>query len=162
MLLWNVMNHSDMKKQRGLWTVTPLFSSVQFSHSVMSDSLRPQRLEHTRLLYPSPTPRVYSYSWPLSRWCHPTVSSSVVPFSSCLQSFPASGSLQTSQFFTSGGQSIGVSASVSVLPMNNPDWLYNSQQYILAEKGKLWSKRQSHSLLFSCSVMFDSVTPWNV
>ena len=88
--------------------------------------------------------------------------SSVVPFSSCLQSFPASGSLQTSQFFTSGGQSIGVSASVSVLPMNNQDWLYNSQQYILAEIGKLWSKRQSHSLLFSCSVMFDSVTPWNV
>ena len=88
--------------------------------------------------------------------------SSVVPFSSCLQSFPASGSLQTSQFFTSGGQSIGVSSSVSVLPMNNQDWLYNSQQYSLAEIGKLWSKRQSHSLLFSCSVMFDSVTPWNV
>ena len=93
-------------------------SSVQFSHSVMSDSLRPHGLQYTRLPCPSPTPRAYSNSCPLSRQCHPTISSSVIPFSSCLQSFPASESFQMSQFFSSGGQSIGVSASASVLPMN--------------------------------------------
>ena len=98
------------------------FSSVQFSCSVVSDSLRPRELQHTRPPCPSPTPRVYLNSWPLSQWCHPTISSSVVPFSSCLQSFPASGSFQMSQFFTSGGQSIGVSASTLVLPMNIQDW----------------------------------------
>ena len=96
--------------------------SVQFSHSVLSDSLRPHGLQHARPLCPSPTPRVYSNSCPLSRWCHPTISSSVVPFSTRFQSFPASGSFQMSQFFTSGGQSIGVSASTSVLPMNIQDW----------------------------------------
>ena len=84
----------------------------------MSDSLQ----IHTRLSCPSPTPGVYSNSCPLSRWCHPTISSSVVPFSSCLQSFPASGSFQMSQLFASGGQSIGVSASTSVFPMNIQDW----------------------------------------
>ena len=92
--------------------------SVQFSHSVMSDSFRPHGLQHTRPPCPSPTPRVYSNSCPLSRGCYPTISSSVVPFSSCLQSFPASESFQMSQFFASGGQSFGVSASTSVLPMN--------------------------------------------
>ena len=97
-------------------------SSVQFSCSVVSDSLRPHGLQHFRLPCPSPTPRVYSNSYPLSRWCHPTILSSVVPFSSCLQSVPVSGSFQMSQFFASGGQSIGVSASVSVLPMNIQDW----------------------------------------
>ena len=96
--------------------------SVLFSHSVMSDSLQPHGLQHVRPPCPSPTPRVYSNSYPLSRWCHPAVSASVVPFSSCLQSFPASGSFQMSQLFTSGGQSIGVSASTSVLPMNIQDW----------------------------------------
>ena len=90
---------------------------VQFSCSVMSDSLRPHGLQHARLPCPSPTPRAYSNSCPLSPWCHPTISSSVIPFSSRLQSFPASGSFQMSQFFTSGGQSTGVSASASVLPM---------------------------------------------
>ena len=95
---------------------------VQFSHSVMSNSLQPHELEHTRLSCPSPTSGACSNSCPLSRWCHPTISSSVIPFSSCLQSFPASGSFPMSQFFTSGGQSIGVSASVSVLPMNIHDW----------------------------------------
>ena len=94
---------------------------LQFSHSVLSDSLWPHGLQHTRPPCPSPTPRIYSNSCPLSRWCHPTISSSVVPFSSCLQSFPASGSFQMSQLFTSGGQRIGVSAS-SVLPMNTQDW----------------------------------------
>ena len=94
----------------------------QFSRSVMSDSLWPHGLQHTRLPCPAPTPRDYSNSCPLSWWCHSTISSSVVPLSSCLQSFPASGSIQMSQFFTSGGQSIGVPASASILPMNTQDW----------------------------------------
>ena len=99
-----------------------LKSSVQFSRSVMSDSLRPHGLQHARLLCPSPTPRAYSNSCPARRWCHPIISSFVVPFSSCLQSFPASGSFPMSRFFASGGQSVGVSASASVLPMNIQDW----------------------------------------
>ena len=94
----------------------------KFSLSVVSDSLWPQRLQHTRPPCPSPTPRVYSNSSPWSHWCHTTISSSVVPFSSHLQSFPEIRSLQKSHFFTSGGQSIGVSASASVLPMNTQDW----------------------------------------
>ena len=98
------------------------FSSVQFGLSVMSDSLQPHGLQHARPPCPSPTPKVYSNSRPWSQWCHPTISSSVVPFSSRLQAFPASGSFQMSQLFTSGGQSIGVSASTSVLPMNIQDW----------------------------------------
>ena len=98
------------------------FRSVQFSCSVVSHSSWPHGLQHTRSSCPSPTPGVYSNSCPLSWWCHPTIPSSVVPFSSCLQSFPASGSFQMSQFFASGGQSIGVSASASVLPMNIQDW----------------------------------------
>ena len=96
--------------------------SVQFSHSVMSNSLWPHGLQHTRLLCPSPTPGACSNSCPSCRWCHQTISTPVVPFSSRLQHFPASGSFQMSQFFTSGGQSIGVSASTSVLPMNIQDW----------------------------------------
>ena len=94
--------------------------SVQFSSSVMSNSLQLHGLQHTRLPCPSPTPRAYSNSYPLSQWGQPTISSSVIPFSSCLQSFPASGSFPMSQFFSSGGQSIG--ASASVLPMNIQDW----------------------------------------
>ena len=95
--------------------------SVQFSCSVMSDSLQPYGLQHSRLPCPS-TPGVYSNSCPSSWWCHPTISSSVVPFFSHLQYFPASGSFQMNQFFASDGQSIGVSASASVLPMNIQDW----------------------------------------
>ena len=94
----------------------------QFSCSVISNSLWPHGLQHARLPCPSLTPGACSDSCPLSRWCHPTISSSVIPFSSCLQSFPISGSLTMSQFLASGGQSIGVSASVSVLPMNIQDW----------------------------------------
>ena len=97
-------------------------SSVQFSHSVMSDSLLPHESQHTRPPCPSPTPGVYSNPCPLIQWCHPAISSSVVPFSSCPQTFLASGSFQMSQLFTSGGQSIGVSASTSVLPVNTQDW----------------------------------------
>ena len=96
--------------------------SVQFSRSVASDFLRPHEPQHARSPCPSPTPRVYPKSCPLSRWCHLTISSSVVPFSSCLQSFPTSGSFQMSQLFASGGQSIGVSASTSVFPTNTQDW----------------------------------------
>ena len=96
-------------------------SSVQFSHSVVSDSLWPQEPQHARPPCPSPTPRVCSNSCPLCQWCHPTISSSVIPFSFCAQSFPASVFFM-SQLFAWGGQSIGVSASASVLPMNTQDW----------------------------------------
>ena len=95
--------------------------AVQFSHSVMSNSLWTHELQHTRPSYPSPTPGVYTDPCPLSRWCHPTISSSVVPFSSCPQYFPAWGLFQW-VLFAQGGQSIGVSASASVLPMNTQDW----------------------------------------
>ena len=95
---------------------------VQFSRSVVSDSLRPHESQHARPPCPSPTPRVYSNSCPSSRWCHPAISSSVVPFSSCPQSLPASGSFPVSQLFAWGGQSTGVSASASILPMNTQDW----------------------------------------
>ena len=98
------------------------FSSVQFTHSVVSNSLQPHGLQHARLPCPSSTPGACSNSGPLSQWCHPTISSSVVPFSSCPHSFPASGSFQMSQFFPSDGQSIRVSASASVLPMSIQDW----------------------------------------
>ena len=100
----------------------PWFSSVQFSRSVVSDSLRPHESQNARPPCPSQTPGVYSNSCPSSWWCHPAISSSVVPFSSCPQSLPASGSFPMSQLFAWGGQSIGVSASASVLPMNTQDW----------------------------------------
>ena len=100
----------------------PMHQSVQFSCSVMSDSLRPHESQHARPPCPSPTPRGYSNSCPSSQWWHPAISSSVVPFSSCPQPLPASGSFPKSQLFTWGGQSVGVSASVSVLPVNTQDW----------------------------------------
>ena len=93
-----------------------------FSHSVVSDSLLPNGLQHTRLPCPSPSPGAYSNSWPLSWWCHPTISSSVIPFSSCLQSFPASGSFPISWLYASHGQSIGASTSALVLLMNFQGW----------------------------------------
>ena len=96
--------------------------SVQFSHSAMSDFLWPHGLQHARIPCPSPSPRDCSNSCPLSQWCHPTISSSVIPFSSHLQSFPASGTFPRSQFFAAGDQSIGASPSASVFPMNLPDW----------------------------------------
>ena len=98
------------------------FSSVQFSRSVVSNSLRPHESQHARPPCPSQTPRVYSNLCSSSQWCHPAISSSVIPFSSCPQSLPASGSFPMSQSFSSGGQSIRVSASTSVLPMNTQDW----------------------------------------
>ena len=111
------VNMCDMAKG---FLLCIIFSSVQFSHSVVSNSLWPQGLQHARLLCPSLAPRDYSNLCPRSQWCHPTISSSVVLF--CLQSFPASGSFPMSQLFASGGQSIGVSAPASVLPMNIQDW----------------------------------------
>ena len=108
---------SNWLKHLGYW-----FSSVQFSHSLVSDSLWLHELQHARPPCPSPTPRVHPNPCPLSQWCHSTISSSVVPFSSCPQSFPASGSFQMSQPFMSGGQCVGVSVSSWVLPMNTQDW----------------------------------------
>ena len=99
-----------------------IFSSIQFSRSVVSDSLWPHESQHARSPCPSPTPGVYSNSCSSSQWCHPTISSSVIPFSSCPQTLPASGSFPMSQLFTWGGQSIGVSALASVPPMNTQDW----------------------------------------
>ena len=135
------------------------FSSVQFSRSVVSDSLPPQGPQHTRPLCPSPAPGIYSNSCLLSWWCHPTISSSVVPLSSHLQSFPASGSFQMSQLFTSGGQSMAVSTSTSVLPMKHSglisfrmDWLD-----LLGVQGTLKSLLQHHSSKASvllCSAFF--------
>ena len=130
-----------------IWTRFPYDTSVsQFSHSVLSDSLRPHGLHHTRPPRPSPTLGAYSNSCPLSQWCHPTISSSVVPFSSRLQSFPASGSFQMSQFYSSGGQSIGVLAAASVL-----QWIFRTHFFrmdwldLLADQGTLKSLLQHHS-----------------
>ena len=102
--------------------ILKFFSSVQFSRSVVSNSLQPHEPQYASPSCPSLTPGVYSNSYPSSRWCHPAISSSVVPFSSCPQFLPASESFPMSQLFTSGGQSIGVSASTSVLPVNTQDW----------------------------------------
>ena len=108
----------------------------QFSCSIVSDSLWPHGLQHARLPCPSPTPRAYSNSCPLNQCCHPAISSSVVPFSSCLQSFLASGSFPVSQSFASGGQSIGVSASASDLPMNIEDWFPSGLTGLLSLQSK--------------------------
>ena len=105
-----------------LWVICYNFSSVQFSRSVVSDSLRPHESQHARPPCPSPTPRVHWDSCPLSQWCHPAISSSVIPFSSCPQSFPASQSFPMSQLFTWGGQSTGVSALASFLPKKSQGW----------------------------------------
>ena len=114
--------------------------SVQFIHSVVSDSFWLHGQQHARLPCPSPTPGVYSNSCPLSQWCYPAISSSVIPFSSCLQSFPASGSFPMSQFFTSGGQNIGVSASASVLPMNIQDGFHLGLTDLISLQSKALSR----------------------
>ena len=123
-----------------------LLSSVQLSHSVVSNSLRPHDLQHTRLPCPSPTPGAYSNSCPSSQWCHRTILSSVIPFSH-LQSFPALGSFPMSQFFESGGQSIGISASASVLPMNIWDW------YPLGWTGWIFLQSKGLSRVFSNTIV---------
>ena len=124
----------------------------------MSDSLWPHGLQHTRPPCPSPTPGVHPNSCPLSRWCHLTISSSVVPFFSCLQSFPASGSFQMSQLFASGGQNIEVSASTSVLPMNTQEWFpLGWTGWIALQSKRLKSLLQHHSSKVStllCSAFF--------
>ena len=113
--------------------------SVQFSHSVVADFLPLNGLQHSRLPCPSPTPRACSNSCPLSQWCRPTISFSVIPFSSCLQSFPASGSFSVSRFFTSGCQSFGATASASVFPMNIQSWFpFGLTGLILQSKGLSW------------------------
>ena len=116
---------------------------VQFSLSVVSDSLQSHGLQHTRLPCPSPTPRACSNSCPLHWWCHPTISSSIIPFSSCLQSFPASETFPKSQYFASGGQSIGVSASTLPLPMNTQDW------FLLGLTGLISLQSKGFSRVFS-------------
>ena len=138
-------------------------SSVQFSHSVVFDSLWPIGLWHTRLPCPSPTPGAYSNSCPSKQWCHPTMSSSVVVFSSCLQSFPASGSFPVSRFFTSGGQSIGASASASILPMNNQEWfpLEWTGWIFLPSKGlsRVFSSTSVQKHQFFSFLLFNSLQP---
>ena len=113
----------------------PIKHFFQFSHSVVSDSLWPHEVQHARPPCPSPTPRVHSNSRPISRWCHPAISSSVVAFSSCPQSFPASESFPVSQLFAWGGQSTGVSASASFLPKNTQDWHFFRKVFSLALSG---------------------------
>ena len=135
------------------------FSSVQFSRSVVSNSLRPHEPQHTRPPCPSPTPGVHPNPCPLSQWCPPTISSSVVLFSSCPQSFPASGSFQMSQLFASGGKTIGVSASTSVFPMNTQDWSPLGWTGWISHRvqGTLKSLLQHHSSkasVFWCSAFF--------
>ena len=146
----NIQKNED----QGILSIT----SWQSVYSVAFDSLHPRGLNHARPPCPSPTPGVYSNLFSLSHWCHPTIPSSLGPFSSCLQPFPASGSSPVSQFFTSGGQSIGVSASASVLPVNSGlisfrmDWLY-----LLAVQGTLKSLLQNHSSevsILRCSAFF--------
>ena len=118
-----------------------------FSCWVVSSSLRPHGLQHTRLPCPSPSLGVSSNSFPLSQWCHPTISSSVIPFSSCPQSLPASGSFPMSQFFTAGGQSIGVSASASALPMNIQGWFPLRFTGLISSLSKrLWKIESINSL----------------
>ena len=137
---WHLVNSQEMLLILIAW-FTLIW--VQFSHSVMSDSLRPHGLQHTKLPCLSPTPRACSNSCPSSWWCHPTISSSIIPFSSCLQSFPASGSFPISQFFESGSQSIGASASASVLLKNIQDW------FLLGLTGLISLQPKGLSRLFS-------------
>ena len=132
----------------------------------MSNSLRPHGLQHPRLPCPSPTPGARSNLCPLSRWCHPTISSAVIPFSSCPQSFPESGSFQMSQFFASGGQSIGVSASAPVLPINIQGWSplgwtgwISLQSKDSQESFPTPQFKSINSVQFSRSVMSDSLKP---
>ena len=119
------------------------FNSIQFSCSVVSNSLWPHGPQHARPPWPSPTPRVYPNSCPLSWWCHPAISPSVIPFSSCLQSFPASGSFLMSQLFTSGSQNNGASALTPVLPINIQGW------FPLGWTGLISLQPKGHSRVFS-------------
>ena len=133
------------------------YCGMLFSHSVLSDSLRPHGLQHARLPYLSPFPGACSNSHPLSRWCRPIISSSLVPLSSCLQSFPASGSFLLSQFFASGGWSIGVSSSTSVLPMNIQDWFPLGLTGLISLQSKGLSRVFSNTTFKSISSLTHSL-----
>ena len=148
-------------------SVSPRESSFQFSCSGVSNSLRPHELQHARLPCPSPTPQACSNSCPSSWWCHPTTSSSVVLFSSRLQSFPASGSFPRSLFFTSGGQRIGVSASASVLPMNIQDWFPLGWTGWISLQSKALSRVFSNTTVqkhqsFGTQLSWVSLTRWTL
>ena len=136
----------------------PQFSSVHSLTQKVSDFCDSQGLQHARLPCPSPTPGVYSNSCPLRRWCHPTILSSVIPF--CLQSFPASGSFPMSRFFTSGGQSIGVSASASVLPMNIQDWFPSGRTGWISLQSKGLSRVFSNNTLQKHQLLSARATNW--
>ena len=127
-----------------------IFSSVQFIHSVVSNSLQPRGVQHARLPCPSPTSQACLNSRPLSRWCHPTISSSVVPFSSCLLSLPVSGSFPMSQFFASGGRNIGASATASVLSMNIQDWFPLGWTGLISLQSKGLSSVFSNTTIQKC------------
>ena len=131
------------------------------SRSVVSDSLQPRGLQYARPPCPSPTPGVYPNSCPLSQWCHPTSSSSVIPFSSCLQSLTASGSFQMSQFFASGSQSIGVSASTSVLLMNTQVWFPLGLIDLISLKSKGLSRVFSRTAVWKHQLFSDQPTLWS-
>ena len=135
--------------------------SVQFSHSVMSDSLRPHGLQHIRHTCPSQTPKTCSNSCPSSQWYHPTISSSLVPFSLCPQSLPASGSLQMSKFFAKGGQSIGVPASASILPMNIQDWFYLRWTGLISLQSKGLSRVFSNTTVQKHQFFVTQVSLWS-
>ena len=153
--LVHIYNHS---------LLTPDFSffiSVQFSRSVVSDSLWPDGLQHARPPCPSPPPGVYSNSCPLSWWCHPTISSSVILFSSHLQCFPASGSFQMSQFLALGGQSIGVSASASVLPKNIQDWFPWGLMSFISLQSKGLSRVFSNTTVQKCQFFGTQLSLWS-
>ena len=157
-MLWKHEEISSTNYVHFLHKTVPYFVCIQFSSVQslsLSDSSRPHELQHAKLPCPSPIPGAYSNSCPLSQWCHPIISSSVIPFSSCLQSFPASGSFPMSQFFASGGQSIAVSASASVLPMNIQDWfsLGWTGCISLLSKGQQESSPTPHSKSINCSAL---------
>ena len=136
------------------------YLSVQFSFSVLSDSLWPHGLQHARLPCPSPPPRARSNSCPLGQWCHPTISSSVIPFSSCLQSFPASGSFTISQFFASGGRSIGASVLASVLPMNIQDSFPLGLTDLISLQSKGLSRDFSNTTIQKHQFFGDQLSLW--
>ena len=138
-----------------------VFQSVQFSRSVMSNSLQPHGLKHTRLPCPSPTPRAYSNSFPSSGWWHPTISSSVIQFSSCFQSLPASGSFRVSQFFTSSGQTIGASVSASVPPINIQDWFPLGQTGCISLQSKGLSRVFSNTTVQKNQFFSTQLSLWS-
>ena len=137
-MFWNL--------RKWIWAIEK-WSWIQFSRSVVSDSLQPHELQHARLPCPLPTPGACSNSCPLSQWCHPTFSSSVIPFSTCFHLFPASGSFLMSQVFASGGQSSGASASASVFPMNIQDWFPLGLTGLISLKSKELSRVFSNTIV---------------